>query len=80
MLACAYPGGYPGVIRRPGSMLIPELIRASFCLHDFERFSMFQGATQRLLSMFQGATQQQEESGGGRREVLRREEEEDEGG
>ena len=54
MFACAYPWGYPGVIRRPESMLIPELIRASFCLHDFERSSMFQGATQRLLSVLLG--------------------------
>ena len=35
-------------------MLIPELILASFCLHDFERFSMFQEATQRLLSVLLG--------------------------
>ena len=35
-------------------MLIPELIRASFCLHDFERFSTFQGATQRLFSVLLG--------------------------
>ena len=42
-------------------MLIPELIRASFCLHDlniidFGGFSMFQGATQRLLSVLLGGS------------------------
>ena len=36
-------------------MLIPELIRASFCLHDFGGFSMFRGATQRLLSVHLGS-------------------------